>query len=241
MSTNNNHATQLSSPTPANAGGWWQAALWIPLGFATTRLLGDGAPVLWVAVLAVGVAVVNYIVPGLTALSVGGCALLISLFHAVDGQANGELLGPGGTALILGFGSVMLVSSLMVLLGPLHARRAGHHLVVATGVLELGMFTLSPLGQTLVNVQDRFTFQAVVGGLLFGLTPVIVRSKHGLPLLGTALVLAQGALIVSGGTTGFSPLACLLGTFTFAAVSLFFESSDAEEVSDPAQLELGLA
>jgi hypothetical protein len=233
MSINNNnhynHRPDTEPTAPLPAHGWAQIALWVPVGFAATRMLGDGAPLLSVLALGVLIAVVHFVAPSTTELLVGGAGLVISLYHAIDGHTTGELLGPGATAVVLVFGSVILVSTTIAWLGPFHFQRAGRHLIVATAALELALFTVSPLGRTVVSSQDRFTLPAVVGGILFIATPVGVRSRHGLPLLGTALVLTQGALLATGSVTGYSPLTGLVGSFTFASVALLLESLATDE------------
>ena len=44
MSINDNHYSNgpIVEPSPSSpARGWWHTAVWIPVGFAATRLLGE--------------------------------------------------------------------------------------------------------------------------------------------------------------------------------------------------------
>jgi hypothetical protein len=223
--------------------GVGHAALWIPLGYAATRFIGDDTPLLAMVTLTATLAGLHRVIPGIVELVAGGGGLMMSVFAAADGRGCGEVLGDGGTAAILVFGSLMSLSGFVRLLGSANGREMARHLVVATAALQLGLFALSPVGQATVNTQDRFTPPAVLLGVMLVATLIGIRSRLGLPgprvgsevspVLGVGLVLALGVLAVTGGACAGSAGTHLAGTLTFAAVAVFLADRDDESSLDP--------
>lgn len=223
--------TRRSQPAPSR--GWWQAALWIPVGYASTRFIGEGTPVLAMVFLTASLAGLYRVIPGLVELVAGGGGLLMSMFAAADGRGCGAVLGQGGTSVILLFGSVMWLSAFVRLLGSANAREMARHLLVATAALELGLFALSPMGQTMATVPDPLTVPVLLSAILLVTTLVGVRARTiGFPLLGIGLVASQIMLAVTGGPCSGSPLVGLVGTVTFALVTLVLTGPDDEMTTD---------
>jgi hypothetical protein len=217
--------TRRSQPAPPR--GWWQAALWIPVGYASTRFIGEGTPLLAMVFLTASLAGLYRVIPGLVELVAGGGGLLMSMFAAADGRGCGTVLGQGGTSAVLVFGSLMWLSAFVRLLGSANVREMARHLLVATAALELGLFAVSPIGQTVTTAQDQFTVPAVLLTILLVTTLVGVRARtNGFPLLGVGLVMVLGVLAVTGSSCAADPVVSLAGTVTFALVAMFLRGAD---------------
>lgn len=223
--------TRRSLPAPSR--GWWQAALWIPVGYASTRFIGEGTPLLAMVFLTASLAGVYWVVPGLVELVAGGGGLLMSMLAAADGRGCGDVLGQGGSSAILVFGSLMWLSAFVRLLGSASFREMARHLLVATAALELGLFALSPIGQTVTTAQDQFTVPAVLLTILLVTTLIGVRARaNGFPLLGIGLVSVLSVLVVTGSPCNGNPAVSLAGTVTFALVANFLAGANDESTLD---------
>ncbi|HEY3143676.1 MAG TPA: hypothetical protein VGJ86_21255 [Acidimicrobiales bacterium] len=215
-----NH-TPTRRPQPVPSTGWWDAAFWIPVGFASSRCLGAGAPWLAVVFLTAALAGAHWFFPGIVESTVGTCGLLASVFAAADGRACGAVLGSGGIAVIQFFGGVMLLSGLIRLLGSGNLREMGRHLLVATAALQLGLFVLSPIGQAIIPAQSQLTVPVTLLTILFLTTLVGIRSRRRGPrLLGVGLVGVLCLQAVTGSPCAVSPMVGLAASLTFAGVAL---------------------
>jgi len=216
---------------PAPSRGRWQAALWIPVGFASTQFIGEGTPLLAMVCLTAALGGLYRVIPGLVELTVGAGGLLMSMFVAVDGRGCGALLDDGGTSVILVFGSVMWLSAFVRLLGSANAREMARHLLVATAALQLGLFAVSPSGQVVTTGEDRFTVPAVLATVLIVATVVGCRARtFGFPLLGLALVGVLSLLMVTGSPCSVSPGTSLAGSLTFALTVVFLSSKQPDDI-----------
>lgn len=184
-----------------------------------------------VVVLTALLAGIYRVVPGLVELVAGAGGLMMSLSDATDGRGAGIALGSGGSSVVLVFGSVMMASALIRLLGSGSSHEMARHLLVATASLELGLFALSPFGQTLAGSQDRFSQPVVLSGALLATTLIGVRSRNGLPLLGLGLVVVEAVLVGTGSPVAANPLASLIGSLVFAWI-VFLLARESDEVED---------
>lgn len=230
MRINHGRAAERLREPPA---GVLHAAFWVPLGYAVTRLVGDGVPVLAMVVVCALLAglyrlIPGGVVPGLVELLAGGGGLLMSLGAAADGQACGEALGEGGLGAVLVFGTVMSVSAFVRVLGSANGREMARHLLVATAALELSLFAVGPGGQVLIDVRDRFTVPTVLLGVMLATTWIGIRSRHGYQVLGWGLLVALGVLALTGSPCAVHPVASLAGTLTFVAIAHFLAPANGD-------------
>src|SRR5688500_19498575 len=97
--------------------GWWDVLLWVPTGYAVTRLLGDTFPA-W-AMLLVGLlaAALHHYGPAVVETAAGGIGLMASGLAAWDRAGCQVMIGDVGVVVIIVFGSIFVVSSFVRLIG----------------------------------------------------------------------------------------------------------------------------
>lgn len=205
---------------PATSRSWWYTTLWIPTGYAVTQFAGDATPVLAVVVLTASLAGLHRVLPGLVEVGAGSGGLLLGMFAAADDRGCGVILDEAGTGVVILYGSVMVVSAFVRLLGSGNGREMAKHLLVATAALQLSLFAVSPpIGRTMAAAPDEFRSPVLLAAVLAVVTVVGVRSRIGFPLLGMGLVTTLGVLAVAGGDCASGAVAALVGCATFALVA----------------------
>jgi hypothetical protein len=206
--------------------GWRQVALWIPLGYATTRFAGHdrSLPILVASI--VLLAVIHRFVPGVVELVAGGGGLLVVLSETIDGRGAGATLGDAAVVVVVVFGSLMWVSGFVRLLGSGNPREMARHLIVAVAVLHVGLVALRPMGQTTLGAQEGMSQPVILLIVLLATTLVALRAQAGFPMLGVGLVAAQCLLILTGVSAAVSPVTALAATAAFVGVVLALAGRD---------------
>jgi hypothetical protein len=198
--------------------GWWQAAWWVPVGYATTKLYGPTMPTVAVGFSAVAVALVHRFVPGVIELAAGAGALVVMVNASADGDCH-VLVGDDGVLVLMVFGGVMCTSAIVRLLGSASAREAARHLLIAVVCLELALSAVTPVADAVTSFRARTSTAAVLGVVLLILTVAGIRARAGLPLLGAGLVAVESLLAVTGGPCHTEALRALVGTVIFTTVA----------------------
>lgn len=209
-------------PQPAARRSGWSCAALVPLGYAATRGVLHVSPDARVAALtlvAILLAGIHRLVPGLVELGAGAAALVASVFAATEATGCGDVLGGAGTGVVLVYGGVMSASAFVRLLGSVNAREMARHLLVAAAVLELGLLLVSPAARDVVGAEDDLTVAMILAGALLVATLVGVRSRRGFPLLGAGLIVTQGVHALSSNACAVSPALSLVGSLVFVAVA----------------------
>jgi hypothetical protein len=207
------HTLPTRSPPRVGRPSPWTALGWIPAGFAASRFVAEDTPILAIVVLAVGVAALHRLTPGLVEVVGGGGGFLLSLFAAADPRGCGTGLGSRGVGVVLVYGSVMTVSAFVRLLGTANGRAMAKHLLVATGALELSLFVAGSAGRSGFGVHDELPVLALA---LFVTTLVGMHARHGFALLGGALLVALAALAIADVSCAIEPVGSLVGSAVFA-------------------------
>ena len=226
------HPTWRSQPAAHRPAARSFAGL-VPLGYASTWVVLDRRPdttAVGLAGVLVALAIVHRVVPSLVELGAGAAGLAASMFTVTEQRGCGDLLGGGGTTVVLGFAGVMSVSAFVRLLGTGNGREMARHLIAATAALGLCLLVLSPLGRGVVSPDDDLTTAIVLAGALLATTLIALRSRVGFPLLGAGLVTVQGLQALSGDPCALSPALSLLGLTTFTlTATLLTARQDVEE------------
>ncbi|HEV7758690.1 MAG TPA: hypothetical protein VGO78_06860 [Acidimicrobiales bacterium] len=202
---------------------WYRAVYWVPAGYACTRVVGEGTPVLVVGLLAVTLAGLHRAIPGVVEVAAGGASLMVTVNEVLDGDCR-RVLGPGGTAVVLGFVTAFAVSAFVRLLGSASLHEAGRHLLIATVAVELALSLLGPV----VEGQGRVLAALALLVVLLAAAALGLRAGLGIPLLGGALVAVEATLAFTDHVCGMSGAAPLVGTTVFAAVGWYLASRPSE-------------
>ena len=117
---------------------WWDVFLWVPAGFATTRLVGATLPPLAMAVLAVLLAAAHHFGPAVVAAVAGAGGLVVTGAAAWDAGDCQRMIGDIGVVVVVVFGSIFVVSSFVRLIGTASLREMSRHLLIATASIEIG-------------------------------------------------------------------------------------------------------
>ncbi len=199
---------------------WWRAAAWIPTGYAITKLIGTGAPLSVIVMLAVLLAAVHRAAPGPIDLAAGGLGTAISILHVIEGNDCRGPLGTSGVVLMLVFTGVttLLMLSSSVAIGHL---RPGQYAVATCAAIELALFAVSPGGVVVTAVNELGL--AVAATLLLA-TLVGMRPHLGLAALGACLVLAEVNLAFAGQLCDLSAPYALAGALAFSTTRLLLSS-----------------
>jgi hypothetical protein len=206
---------------------WWDVLLWVPAGFATTRLVGGALPPLAIAVLAVLVAAAHHFGPAVVATLLGGGGLLASGVAAWDAGDCQRMIGDIGVVVVIVFGSVFVVSSFVRLIGSASLREMSRHLLIATASIEISLFAVAPRGTPLID-PDEVLAPALLLAVLMAVSQIglIDRMELGFLSLGAMLVPIELALAVRDespcGSGGYGPF---VGTVVFALAAYHFASS----------------
>jgi hypothetical protein len=198
--------------------GWWQAAWWVPVGYASTKLYGPAMPTVAVGFCAVAVALVHRFAPGVVELVAGSGALIVAVNASADGDCH-VLVGDDGVLVLMAFGGGMCASAIVRLLGSANAREAARHLLIAVVCLELALSAVTPVADAVTSFRGRVSTAAVLGVVLLVLAVGGIRARAGLALLGAVLVAVESLLAVTGGPCHSEALRALVGTVIFAAVA----------------------
>lgn len=205
---------------------WWDVLLWMPVGFAITRLVGNALPPLAMVVLAVLLAAAHHFGPAAIDVVAGAGGLLASGAVVWDGGDCQALAGDMGIVVIVMFGSIFMVSSWVRLIGSASLREMGRHLLIATVTIEIALFAIAPDGEPLVQ-PDSIPAPLFLAVVLMVVSQIglIDRMELGMLSLGALLVPVEVALATRDnpcGTTGFAPL---LGMVAFAGAAYYFATS----------------
>lgn len=199
---------------------WWRAAAWIPTGYAVTELIGDGAPVTVVVVLAILVAAVHRATPGPIDLAAGGLGTAIAIIHVVEGNDCRGSLGAAGVVLVLVFAGVtaLLMLTSAVTIGRL---RPSEHLVATCASVELALFAVTPGGVVSIDSSDL----GVAVGVAFVLAAIVGLRPHlGLAAMGACLIVAEVGLALLGQLCDRSAPYAIAGGVAFASTRLLLTS-----------------
>lgn len=205
------------------AGRWWHAALWVPVGYASTKLYGEALPIVVIGALAGAVALVHRVLPAGVEVVAGGGALVMGVNHAANGDCH-LLVGEDGVAVLMGFGGVMFAWAVLRLLGPASIHEASRLLLIGAVALELALSTVTPLGDATHAFRGTTGTAAALGALVLAFTLVGVKTPFGPPLLGSALVGVLGVLAVTGGPCHGAATRALVGTLVFTVLAVFLET-----------------
>lgn len=199
---------------------WWRAAVWIPTGYAVTKLIGTGAPVAVVVVLAALIAAVHRAAPGPIDLAAGGLGTAISILQAIEGNDCRGSLGTNGAILLLVFAgvtSLVMVSS-AIAIGHL---RPGQYAVAMCAAVELALFAVSPGGVVVTAAGDLGL--AVLATLLLSAL-VGLRPHLGLAVMGACLIFAEVTLALAGQLCDQSAPYAIAGALVFSMTRLLLSS-----------------
>jgi hypothetical protein len=197
----------------------WPVILWVPVGYASSRLFGEAVPALAVAALAGVLAGVHRLAPGVVELATAAGALVGGVVVASNDDCH-VLVGDRGVAVLVGFGGGMLTWAAVRLLGSASVREAASRLLVATMALELSLSALSPVDDVAEGSPGSVGIAVLLGALLVLVTLVGVHLALGPPALAVTLVGVQGVLAVTGGPCHTVAAHALLGTAVFVAAAL---------------------
>jgi hypothetical protein len=192
---------------------WVGILVWIPIGYALSRLLGDGAPVQVVVVVSMLLAAVQRIFEGPFHLLIGGAGTLVALNDAVTGASCREPLGAFGLFLLGVFaatGFILIMAS----------GKTTDYLAAGAGVIELVLFAVSPVGGTVIADIGAAALVLPVGAatvaFLIGKQP-----KLGLGVVGAGVIAGEVVLAAVPGVCERSALTALVGAVVFAVTRWF--------------------
>jgi hypothetical protein len=199
---------------------WWLAAIWIPTGFAVTKLLGTGAPVSVAVILAVLIAAVHRAAPGPIDLAAGALGTVISVTHVIEGNDCRGPLGMTGILLLLVFCGTTAVCTVVTGLSR-HRLTVGQGLVAICAAIELALFAVSPGGILPTGAGDLGTnvIVTLATAILVG-----IRPQFGLATVGACLIAAETSLALSGTSCDRSAPIALAGALAFATTRLILSS-----------------
>lgn len=205
---------------------WAHTALFVPLGYAVSRAIGPDVPLLALVALAASAACLHRLMPGLVEVVAGAAALVTGVLTVTEDGAFGRSLGRAGTAVLLVFGGVMLVSAFVRLLGSANGREMAKHLVAGAAALEVGLLVLSPVSRSVVSPEDDIVRTAALAVVLLTATVVGIRSRFGFPLLGLGVLATEVVLALSGAPSVAHPARTLLASLTFTVAALWLHDAD---------------
>jgi hypothetical protein len=226
---------------------WWDVLLWIPLGFAVTQLVGDSLPALAMVPLGLLFAVAHHYGPATVEVVAGAGGLIASGANVWDGAGCQTTIGDVGVVVIIVFGSILLVSSFVRLIGAASLREMGKHLVIATATVEISLFAVSPSGEALIDRREVYA-PALLAAVLLVVSQIglIDRMELGMLSLGVLLLPVQVSQALGDNPCGAGGFGPLLGMTVFAGASYSFatarplrsddeddEYDDEEETLDP--------
>jgi hypothetical protein len=205
--------------------GWWDALLWVPVGYAVTRLLGDTFPAYAMVLVGLLAAAAHHYGPAVVETVAGGLGLIASGAAAWDGAGCQAMIGDVGVVVIIVFGSIFIVSSFVRLIGSASLREMGKHLVIATATIEVSLFLVGPRGEPLID-PDEYVAPALLAAVLMGVSQLglVDRYEVGMLSLGAMLVPVQLALALGDNPCGAGGFGPLLGMLAFAGASYSFAS-----------------
>jgi hypothetical protein len=205
--------------------GWWDLLLWVPVGYAVTRLVGDSLPAWAMVLVGLLAAAAHYYGPAVVETVAGGAGLLASSAAAWDRAGCQTMIGDVGVVVIIVFGSIFIVSSFVRLIGTASLREMGKHLVIATATVEISLFAVGPRGEPLVD-PDNYFAPALLAVVLMAVSQLglIDRYEWGMLTLGALLVPTQLVLAVGDNPCGAGGFGPLLGMMAFAGASYSFAS-----------------
>jgi hypothetical protein len=219
--------------------GWWDVLLWVPTGYALTRLVGDTLPAWSMVLVGMLAAAAHHYGPAVVEALAGGVGLMASGLAAWDRAGCQTMIGDVGVVVIIVFGSIFVVSSFVRLIGSASLREMGKHLVIATATVEISLFAVGPGGEPLVDPENYFA-PALLAAVLMAVSQLglIDRYEWGMLSLGALLVPTQLVLAVSDNPCGAGGFGPLLGMVAFAGASYSFASGrpvpdGADVVDDP--------
>lgn len=199
---------------------WWRAAVWIPTGYAVTKLIGTGAPLTVVVVLAALLAAVHRAAPGPIDLAAGGLGTAISVLQVIEGNDCRGPLGTTGVVLLLLFAgttTLLMLSSA----GAIGRLRPSQLAVASCAAIEIALFAVSPGG---VVVTGNHELGVSVAATLLLATLTGLRPQLGLAALGACLIIAEVNLSFAGHLCDRSAPYALAGAVVFAGTRLLLSS-----------------
>jgi hypothetical protein len=206
---------------------WWDVFLWVPVGFATTRLVGDTLPPLAMAVMAVLLAAAHHFGPAVVASIAGAGGLIASGAQVWDAGDCQKMIGDIGVVVVVVFGSIFVVSSFVRLIGAVSLLEMSRHLLIATASIEISLFAVAPRGKPLIDA-DQVLAPALLLAVLMVVSQIglIDRMELGFLSLGVMLVPVEFSLATRDhnvcGPGGWGPF---VGTVVFALASYYFSLS----------------
>jgi len=205
---------------------WWDVLLWIPVGFATTQLVGGSLPALAMVPLALLFVVAHHYGPATVEVIAGGGGLIASAANAWDGAGCQVAIGDVGVVVIVVFGSIFLVSSFVRLIGAASLREMGKHLVIATAAVEIALFAAVPGGEPLIDAREVYAPAGLAVALLVvSQIGLIDRMQLGMLALGALLLPVQVAQALGDNPCGAGGFGPLLGMSVFAAAAYSFATA----------------
>lgn len=202
------------------SNGWGYAALWVPAGYASTKIYGAATPTAAIAFGATAVALVHRFFPGPVEAVTGVAGLFAAVLAAADGDCH-ELVGDDGIAVLMVFGGGMCTWAVVRVLGSANLREAARYVLVAVVSLELALSVVTPIDEAVHGFRASTSTAVVLAFLLLALTLIGVHARAGLALLGVALVAVEAVLAVTGGPCHDEAVRALVGTVVFAAVAAY--------------------
>lgn len=220
--------------------GWWDVLLWIPTGYAVTRVVGDTFPAWAMLVVGLLAAALHYYGPAVVETAAGGVGLIASALAVWDRAGCQTMVGDVGVVVVIVFGSIFVVSSFVRLIGSASLREMGKHLVIATATVEIALFAVGPRGEPLVDPENYFA-PVLLSLVLLAVSQLglVDRYEWGMLILGALLVPTQLVLALSDNPCGAGGFGPLLGMAAFAGASYSFAlgrplPSDDGEDDEPA-------
>lgn len=203
-------------------GRWWQAVLWVPVGYATTRLFGTTLPLGVIAGLAAAAAVVHWTVPVAVDLAAGAGALGVGVSQAT-GDGCHLRLGDAGTAVLLVFGGLMIGVAGVRLMGPVKVKESGRRLLVGAVGLELSLALTRPANE-IAPAEGAAGTALALGVLLVAIVLVGIWAPFGPALLGVALLATEALIAVTDGSCQSAATRAVVGTLVFVPVAVLLAS-----------------
>lgn len=206
--------------------GWWDVLLWVPIGFAVTRLVGDLLPWWAMGVLTLLVAAAHYFGPAVVEVVAGAGGLIASGAAAWDGAGCQDVIGEVGIIVVIVFGSMFVVSSFVRLIGAASLREMGKHLLIATASIEIALFVTGPTGEPLIDPEELYA-PGLLLAVLMAVSQIglIDRMEIGMLALGAMLVPIEVVLAVHDNPCGAGGFAPLVGTAVFAGAAYSFATA----------------
>ena len=205
---------------------WAYLALFVPLGYAVSRVVGPDVPLPALLGLAASAACLHRLMPGLVEVVAGATALVSGVLAVTEDGAFDRPLGGAGTGVVLAFGGVMLISAFVRLLGSGNGREMAKHLVAGAAGIEIGLLMLSPVGRSVVSPEDDIARAAALAVVLLTATVVGIRSRFGFPLLGLGVLTTEVVMALSDAPSVAHPARTLLAMLTFTVAALWLHDAD---------------